>query len=76
MEYALIVDDFQVAIQAGGNRLLHTTLGSYGVSAGIGVQYLNYALHYGFGSDISSGGEFNPDVSLGIGHRISVIVGF
>jgi hypothetical protein len=68
IEYAIIFDDLEIAVQAGGNGLHYSTLDSYGFSAGIGVKYLGYCVQYAFR------GDSDPDVTLGYGHRLSLIL--
>ena len=68
IEYALLFKDFEIAIRGGGNGMYYSTLDSYGWSCGAGFKYLGYSVQYAFR------GDTDPDVTLGYGHRISLII--
>ncbi len=68
LEYSLLFDDLEISIRGGGNLMAYSTLDSYGFAAGAGVKYLGYSVQYAFR------GDTDPDVTLGFGHRISIIV--
>ncbi|MFP4013345.1 MAG: hypothetical protein ACLFVQ_04615 [Chitinispirillaceae bacterium] len=59
-----------MSLQIGANRLPHTTLQNYGFAAGLGVRYSSCAFNYAFSGDTES------DLTLGYGHRVSLIVQF
>jgi hypothetical protein len=68
LEYALLYEDFEVAIRGGGNVAQISTLDTYTFSAGAGFRWLGYALQYAFM------GETDRTIALGYGHRISLIL--
>jgi hypothetical protein len=68
LEYAFMYNDFEVAVRGGGNGMYHSTLDSYGWACGGGFKYLGYEVQYAFR------GDTDPDMTLGYGHRISIII--
>lgn len=68
LEYAIKIKDMEIALRGGGNGLLYNTLDSYGFAFGAGFKYLGYSVQYAFK------GDTDPEVTLGFGHRITVVL--
>lgn len=68
IEYTVLLKDLAISIRGGGNGMLYNTLDAYGFAAGFGVKYLGYSIQYAFK------GDTDPDVSLGYGHRLTLLL--
>jgi hypothetical protein len=69
LEYALIYNDFEVALRGGANSMaLHNTIKNHSFSAGCGFKWLGYSLQYSFM------GSTDRDAALGYGHRVSLVL--
>jgi hypothetical protein len=69
LEYAILFNDFEIALRGGGNTIRYNSINTHGFALGFGFKYRSYSLQYAFR------GDTNRDVSLGYGHRLSLIVG-
>lgn len=69
LEYAILFNDFEIALRGGGNGVRYNSIDTYSFAIGFGVKYRSYSLQYALR------GDTNGDVSLGYGHRISIIIG-
>ncbi len=70
LEYAVLLEDLEIGVRGGFNASRYSSLDSYGFSVGAGLKYKTYSIQYAF-----LGGT-DREAALGIGHRISLIVGF
>ncbi len=70
LEYAVLFNDFEIAVRGGANTMRYNSIDTYSFAVGGGFKYRSYSLQYALR------GDTNGDVSLGYGHRISIILGF
>ena len=69
LEYAVLIQDWEIALRGGGNAMvLYNTRETYGYAAGLGVKYLGYSVQYAFK------GDTDPEATLGYGHRVDLIL--
>lgn len=69
VEYSLLLKSIEVSVRGGVNGMIHNTLDTYGYTAGIGMKFKGISIQYAFR------GDTDPEVALGYGHRISLIIG-
>ena len=69
LEYSVLLQNLEISIRGGANGMLYSTLDTYGYTAGIGMKISGISLQYAFK------GDTDPEVALGYGHRISLIIG-
>ena len=69
IEYAVLLKDFEIAFRGGGNGFRYNSIDNYAFAFGAGCKFRSYSLQYAFR------GDTNDDVSLGYGHRISIVIG-
>lgn len=70
LEYALKLNDFEMAFRGGGGGALYNSQKSYTYAFGTGFTYKNISFQYGFS------GSSNKDTSLGFGHRVTFVLSF
>jgi len=70
MEYALIINEIEVALRAGFNAPVYNTLSNYGYAAGASFRFLGYELHYAFKGDTQA------EAALGYSHRVDLFINF
>ena len=69
IEYAILLKDFEIAFRGGSNGSRYNSSDTYVFAFGAGCKFRSYSLQYAFK------GDTNNEVSLGYGHRISIIIG-
>ncbi len=69
LEYSLLLKSIEVSLRGGTNGMINNTLGNYGYMAGFGMKFSGISIQYAFK------GDTDPEVALGYGHRLSLIIG-
>lgn len=70
LEYALVINDIELALRGGFNAPYHSTLDSYGYAAGAGFRFLGYEVQYAFK------GNTDAEATLGYSHRVDLFINF